>query len=222
MVLDIEPTSHPPKTANKGKYLLADAQVTPANSSMDSDMIFHTRTHMGAILKPGDTVLGYLLTHTNFNNPEWETLNQSSLSSTIPEVILVRKTYPERRKKSKGRNWRLKSMVKESGEDGGESAGLGRTSQKGQSKTTANVEQQKAEADYERFLQDLEEDEEMRQAVNLYKAKAAPSKQDAGAMDTESEMDDDENGDMPQINMDELLDDVENMTLDGDDAAAVM
>lgn len=217
MVLDIEPTSHPPKTSNKGRFMLADAQVTPANSSMDADMIFHCRTHMGAILKPGDTVMGYLLTHTNFNDPNWEALNQSNQASTVPEVVLVRKTYPERRKKSKGRNWRLKSMVKQSTEGEGEMSGLGR--QKGLSKAQQNLEQQKAEADYERFLQDLEEDDEMRQAVNLYKTKPKP-----GAMDVEeSDVDEEEDeGGMPQISMDELLDDVENMTLDADDADGVL
>lgn len=220
MVLDIEPASHPPKTANRGKFLLADAQVTPANSSMDNDMIFHTRTHMGALLKPGDTVLGYLLTHTNFNQPDWEALNQSSAASTVPEVVLVRKTYPERKRKNKGRNWRLKSMAKQEGEGEGDNVGLGRASTKGQSKSAVNAEQQKAEADYERFLQDLEEDDEMRTAVNLYKAKSDPKP--SGAMDTESETGEEDEEDMPKISMDELLDDVENMTLEGDDAAAVM
>lgn len=216
MVLDIEPTSHPPKTSNKGRFLLADAQVTPANSSMDSDMIFHTRTHLGSILKPGDTVSGYLLTHTNFNDANWEALNQSNLASTIPEVVLVRKTYPERSKKrSKGRNWRLKTMVKQSTEGEGEMGGLGR--QKGLSKAQQNLEQQRAEADYERFLQDLEEDDELRQAVNLYKAKPKP-----GAMDVEDSEAEDDDGDMPQISMDELLDDVEAMTLDADDADGVL
>jgi nonsense-mediated mRNA decay protein 3 len=107
IVLDIEPTSHPPKTAKGGRFLLADAQVSPVGGSMNSDVIYHTRTHLGAVLKAGDTVLGYMLGSSNFNNDAWEAMNQTR----APEVILVRKTYPNRRKKSKARGWRLKSMV---------------------------------------------------------------------------------------------------------------
>ena len=108
IVLDIEPTSHPPKTAKGGRFLLADAQVTPVGGSMNADVIYHTRTHLGAVLKPGDTVLGYRLANSNFNNDAFEAMNQTMM----PEVILVRKTYPNRRKKSKPRGWRLKSIVR--------------------------------------------------------------------------------------------------------------
>ena len=75
---------------------------------MNSDVIFHTRTHLGAVLKPGDTVMGYMLATANFNNEAWDNLNQEK----TPQVILVRKTYPNRRKKSKVRGWRLKSIVR--------------------------------------------------------------------------------------------------------------
>lgn len=108
IVLDIEPTSHPPKTAKGGRFLLADAQVSPVGGSMNSDVIFHTRTHLGAVLKAGDTVLGYMLGNSNFNNDAWELMDQTR----TPEVMLVRKTYPNRRKKSKARGWRLKSIVR--------------------------------------------------------------------------------------------------------------
>jgi len=55
----------------------------------------------------------YHLTGTNFNDPNFEALEQSSLCSwTIPDVMLVKKHYP-RKKKSKSRNWRLKRMNKD-------------------------------------------------------------------------------------------------------------
>lgn len=74
---------------------------------MNADVIFHTRTHLGAVLKAGDTVLGYMLGNSNFNNDHWDLMDQTR----TPEVMLVRKTYPNRRKKSKARGWRLKSIV---------------------------------------------------------------------------------------------------------------
>lgn len=108
VVLDIEPTSHPPKTAKGGRFLLADAQVSPVGGSMNADVIYHTRTHLGAVLKAGDTVQGYMLANSNFNNDAWDAMNHSR----TPEVVLVRKTYPNRRKKSKPRGWRLKTIVR--------------------------------------------------------------------------------------------------------------
>lgn len=146
IVLDIEPTQHPPKTANKGKYMLADAQVSPVAGSMDSDAIYHTRTHLGSILKPGDTVLGFHLTSSNFNNDAWDDLNRSGRD--VPEVILVRKTYPARQKNRK-RKWRLKSIAKEVGET--DHAGLGRekVGKVGVRAPGGAAEQAKAEAQYE-------------------------------------------------------------------------
>ncbi|WVW81973.1 hypothetical protein I302_103976 [Kwoniella bestiolae CBS 10118] len=165
IVLDVEPSG-----PVRGKYVLADAQVTRSSSSannmdddgMGDDGIYHTRTHLGAILQPGDTVLGYHLTNANFNNDAFESFNQDR----IPDVILVKKTYPNRRKKSKPRNWKLRSIAKEA-EDVNENTttvGRGALGRKG------GVDQRNVERDYELFLRDLEEDKEMRAAINLYKA----------------------------------------------------
>ncbi|KAK4056840.1 ribosome-binding protein [Microbotryomycetes sp. JL221] len=217
IVLDIEPTSHPPKTAKGGRFLLADAQVSPVGGSMSSDAIFHTRTHLGAVLKPGDTVLGYMLASANFNNEAWEQLNPSR----IPEVILVRKTYPNRRKKSKARNWKLRSMVKTAGGEsleGADTIGFGRERADG-GRRRGPTDQGKAEADYELFLRDLEEDDELRQNVQMFKAEDRKDGHDA-AMDTESEMDDGEE-DFPEINVDDLLEDMDELNIDDEDATEV-
>ncbi|KAK4705188.1 60S ribosomal export protein NMD3, partial [Phenoliferia sp. Uapishka_3] len=214
VVLDIEPTCHPPKTAKGGRFLLADAQVSPVGGSMNADVIYHTRTHLGAVLKPGDTVQGYMLASSNFNNDAWDIMNHSR----TPEVILVRKTYPNRRKKSKARSWKLKSIVKDiSGMSlGDDQVGLGRerAPEKMKYRGAGAAEQAKAEADYERFLRDLEEDEELRGTVNLYKGEKReeyPSVDDSD-METDNEEDD-----LPQIRLDELLDEMAEMTIAEDD-----
>jgi nonsense-mediated mRNA decay protein 3 len=163
LVLDIEPSG-----PVRGKHVLADAQVVLANSkskgtaedeAMGDDGIYHTRTHLGAILQPGDTVLGYHLTNSNFNNEDFEALDQGRL----PDVILVKKTYPNRRKKSKPRNWKLRSIAKEAEDVGENTVGRGALGRKG------GVDQRNVERDYELFLRDLEEDKEMRAAINLYR-----------------------------------------------------
>jgi nonsense-mediated mRNA decay protein 3 len=167
VVLDIEPSG-----PVRGKYVLADAQITRASGSggqqmdddgMGDDGIYHTRTHLGAILQPGDTVLGYHLTNANFNSDDFEALDQAR----IPDVILVRKTYPNRRRKARARNWKLKSIAKEA-EDVNDEKVVGR----GALGRRGGVDQKNVERDYELFLRDLEEDKEMRAAVNLYRADA--------------------------------------------------
>jgi nonsense-mediated mRNA decay protein 3 len=242
VVLDIEPSG-----PVRGKYVLADAQVTrttPTNAENDQDGMgddgtFHTRTHLGAILQPGDTVLGYHLTKSNFNSDHYESLD----AGRIPDVILVRKTYPNRRRKARPRNWKLRSIAKEAEDvtDGANTLGRGALGRRG------GVDQKNVERDYELFLRDLEEDKEMRAAVNLYRhdeikkdadgdmeMDAAPAKPGSGmrggkqrrgkaaaAMEVEEDLQgvqdadgseaDDEEEDFPEIGVDELLEHFEEM-----------
>ncbi|EJC99301.1 NMD3-domain-containing protein [Fomitiporia mediterranea MF3/22] len=243
-VLDVEPSG-----PVKGKWVLADAQVavngafrsssTHTNEGGDADMdydddgtldqIFHTRTHLGGILQPGDTVLGYHLSRANFNSDAFTALP----SSRVPDVVLVRKTYPNRRKKNKPRAWRLKSMAKEEGEEATDAS----NARGGVIGRMGGRDQKKVEEDYELFLRDIEEDEETRAAVNLYKRPGAGSGVAGGktrrkqvTMDVdmeeqqeptpeqpstsmEAETDGEEEPDFPEVKLDELLDDFDEMTL---------
>ncbi len=238
-VLDVEPSG-----ITRGKWVSADAQVALSgafrssglkeddgmmdheNSSL-ANQIFHTRTHLGGILQPGDSVLGYFLSNSNFNSEDFAAVP----SHRIPDVILVKKAYPNRRKKTKTRNWKLRSIAKEAGEEGETGAGRGVVGRMG------GRDQKKVEEDYELFLRELEEDEEMRGAVNLYKAKSdlpgagsglaggktrrkahfdmdvdeghAPQ-QEPASTDTEEV----EEPDFPEVKLDELLEDFDEMTLD--------
>jgi nonsense-mediated mRNA decay protein 3 len=251
-VLDIEPSG--PK---RGKLVLSDAQVALSGafrssgtheddgmmdfeSSTLANQIFHTRTHLGAILQPGDTVMGYHLTNANYNSDDFANLP----SSRIPDIILVKKAYPNRRKKSKSRNWQLRSIAKEAGEEGETGKERGVVGRMG------GRDQKKVEEDYELFLRDLEEDPEMRGAVNLYKADvrmdgSGGSGSGAGsgmaggktrkktqfAMEVDERMEDrkeveqisgkgqeeveevEEEPDFPEVKLDELLENFDEMTL---------
>jgi nonsense-mediated mRNA decay protein 3 len=234
-VLDIEPDY----SRAKGKHVTADAQVALAGAfrslgntrdgdGMDfesnglTNQIFHTRTHLGSILQPGDTALGYFLTNSNFNSDEF-----SSLSiSRIPDVILVKKTYPNRRKKNKPRGWKLRSIGKEEGEEGDTGGGRGVVGRMG------GRDQKKVEEDYELFLRELEEDPEMRGAVNLYKApvdvkmrsEGAGPRKNQYAMDVDEhqglqEEENEEEADFPEVQLDELLEGFDEMTLGTDEVA---
>ena len=113
-------------------------------------------------------------------------------------------------------------------------------------------DQKKVEEDYELFLRDIEEDEEMRAAVNMYKAPGgtkmgagsglaggktrrkggkAGAAVNEGGMDMDMDMEEDqtivppeethedgeedeeEEADFPEVKLDELLDDFDEMTL---------
>ncbi|KAL5498979.1 NMD3 [Sanghuangporus vaninii] len=253
-VLDIEPSG-----PVRGKLVLADAQVavngafrsssglagagvTDDNDDMDMgslDQIYHTRTHLGGILQPGDTVLGYHLTRSNFNSDDFSALP----ASRIPDVILVRKHYPNRRKKNRARAWKLKSIAKEANADE-VAAAEGRGGVIGR---MGGRDQKKVEEDYELFLRDIEEDEEVRANVNLYKSQPGAGSGLAGgktrrkgqkpgqaqfAMDvdaeemqgqgegekpetvaTETETEEESEPDFPEVKLDELLEDFDEMTL---------
>ncbi|KAF9027017.1 NMD3-domain-containing protein [Hymenopellis radicata] len=234
-VLDLEPDGR-----SRGKYVLADAQVALAGAfrsgkheeddgMMDyesqglTNQIFHTRTHLGGILQPGDTVLGFFLTNANYNSDEFAQLK----SDRIPDIILVKKTYPNRRKKNRTRNWKLRSIGKEAGEEGETGGGRGVVGRMG------GRDQKKVEEDYELFLREIEEDEEMRGAVNLYKAadnapamqvdkpaKAKGKKQNQYSMDVDeapAPAQEEEEADFPEIKLDELLEDFDEMNLREDE-----
>ena len=120
--------------------------------------------------------MGYMLTGTNFNNPQFDALEESnSYSSQIPDVMLVKKFYA-RKKKSKNRNWRLKRMARDEGD-----------------LLPKKADQEKMDRDYEMFLRDVEEDTELRSTLALYKAQQK-AKADADAMSV-AETDDDEEDD---------------------------
>ncbi|KPI39041.1 60S ribosomal export protein NMD3 [Cyphellophora attinorum] len=186
VVMDIEPTGQ-----QQGRFFAAEATVARASDLGTNDQTYFCRTHLGGVLHVGDSVMGYHLTGTNFNNPQFEELENSALASRIPDVVLVKKHYA-RRKKPK-RNWRLKRMEKE------ESEMLPR-----------KQDQAKMDADYEMFLQDVEEDVELRNTLALYKAQQQAKAGDAMSV-TETDVEDE---DVPKIDMAELLDDFDELRVE--------
>ena len=70
-------------------------------------------------------------------------------------------------------------------------------------------DQEKMERDFEMFLQDVEEDQDLRQTMALYKAQQEQRQREVDAMETETEDGEDDEG--IEIPMDQLLDDFEDM-----------
>ncbi|KAL8636408.1 MAG: hypothetical protein Q9228_006190 [Teloschistes exilis] len=196
IVMDIEPTG-----VQKGRFFLAEATVARASDLGSNGITYFTRTHLGGILHPGDSVMGYHLSGTNFNNPQFEALEESNAhASTIPDVILVKKHYE--RKKKKPRNWRLKRMNKDEGE-----------------MLPRKQDKDRMDTDYEMFLRDVEEDQELRSTMAVYKAQQAKKNSDQmEGVETASvaETVETEGDDAPKIDMDELLDEFEDLDVDDD------
>ena len=200
--MDIEPIGPP-----KGRFVLAEATIARASDLGVNDHTYFTRTHLGGILHAGDSVMGYHLTGTNFNNPQFEALElgKEKYASQIPDVVLVKKYYARKKKSSKNRNWRLKRMNKEEGE-----------------MLPRKQDQERTERDYEMFLRDVEEDAELRSTLALYKAeqdKKRAEKMEIDASEAASvvETEGTEGDEVPKIDMEELLDEFDELNVDDEE-----
>lgn len=199
MVLDIEllPTSNP-------RFTLADVQVARMSDLGSNDKVYYAKTHLGQLLHPGDIALGYDLANANAVGLDLEAF--VNRGGQLPDVVLVRKSYEEKRRKRRqkgvSRQWKLRHLDMEMGEVGGRH----------------RVDRDE-DTDKERFLEEVEEDADMRARINVYKADpAAPSgrsdrPQHAVIMSEDDE--DDEDG--PDIPLEELLDDFGGLDIDDDE-----
>ncbi|OMO77440.1 Nonsense-mediated mRNA decay NMD3 family protein [Corchorus olitorius] len=156
------------------KFVLADAEVARVT---DYGKLFHIRTHLGHILKPGDRALGYDLHGANSNDMELDKYK----GLVLPEAILIKKSYEEKRQKKRGkpRPWKLKSL----GMEVDESKGRGH--------------EEKMNLEYEEFLRDLEEDPELRFNLSLYRNKDYQPSEMASLSDVDD--------DVPSVPLEELL-----------------
>ncbi|KAG0767892.1 hypothetical protein G6F57_007886 [Rhizopus arrhizus] len=176
-VLDVEPLG-----PVDGKKVLCDVHVARMSDFGRNDEQFIARSHLGAFLNPGDTVMGYDLTRANFNNGEFDQLSQTEL----PDVVLVRKSYPARKKKSKQRNWKLQQLGKEVDE-----------------MLPRKQDQARIENDMELFMRDIEEDPEFRANINIFK-----SQENNVAVQQQEDVEDMSDEELPEISLEEMLDEM--------------
>jgi nonsense-mediated mRNA decay protein 3 len=124
------------------KHALADVWVVKSSDLGMTEDYIHTRSHLGYLLKPGDLVMGFDIANTNVNDRNFEQLNTENL----PDVIIVKKVFGDKGKRSRKRKWKLQHINPE---------------------TEGAADTQ--ERDYLDFLEDLEEDPATRQHVNIYR-----------------------------------------------------
>ncbi|XP_054016588.1 60S ribosomal export protein NMD3 [Hylaeus anthracinus] len=175
-VMDIEPQMFKDRKFFPGqgtishKHTIADVWLVKSSELGINDNLIHTRTHLGQILKPGDTALGYALNDSNINNENFEMLNKDS----VPDVILVKKNYThDRIARRKMRAWKLKHMIND------------------EDNTTADNNE------YYEFLEEIEEDPEMRRNINIFRDHMKTIPVNTG-----------EDPGCPQVTLEEMLDDL--------------
>ena len=122
---------------------MADVWVIRSNE-IGSDNQKHSRTHLGHLLKPGDTCLAFDVSGANINEDNFDKLEKNN-SHKIPDVIVVKKSFGSKVLRNRRREWKLRRMDIDKASDG----------------SSAN-------RDYMDFLEDLEEDPMLRQNVNIY------------------------------------------------------
>lgn len=141
-IVDIEST----RQAN-GRFVLGRATVRLA-SDVGSGREWIVNTHLAHTLHPGDSAMGYFLEAINHNDDEFEKYD----AQLMPDVILVRKYYPNQKRRRGRRNWTVKKLTIAA-------EGVGNMKDAAQQ-----------EADQEEFYDDIERDPEFRSDFLLYKA----------------------------------------------------
>ena len=78
------------------------------------------------------------------------------------------------------------------------------------------TDQERMDREFEQFLQDIEEDDEFRSGVQLYKQPKRKPQVDEMSMVTTEDGDGDGDDDAPRVDMNELLDDFDELTMQDD------
>jgi nonsense-mediated mRNA decay protein 3 len=213
IVLDID-LVHAKGCHQHGKMVLAECIVARISDFGSNDQTFMTYTHLGHVLHPGDHALGYDVANANLVDGNLDNAEQKGYQ--LMDVVLVRKSYDEkrRRRRAKGvsRAWKLKRMDMEMDdeEEGGKGGGKRRNGE-------LSAAEQEA-ADMERFLEELEEDADLRSRIAIYKdSQAAVMAKHAMEHDQS-----DSDNDLPEIPLEELLDDLAAMQLDEEEQHGTM
>ncbi|KAL2892226.1 60S ribosomal export protein NMD3 [Bienertia sinuspersici] len=183
IVLDIDDVSDVVNVAGS-RYALADAQVARVSDFGKNDTIFYIRTHLGHLLSPGDYALGYDLYGANTNDSELEKYK----NLVLPEVILIKKSYEEKRQRKGSRkphSWKLKKLNMEVDE----------SSNKGR------VDQDKVENENEEFLREIEVNTELMSNMILHQNEEYQASESASSTDDCDKV--------SSVAMDELVADVD-------------
>lgn len=173
-VLDVEPVHRESQYSKHSKHNLVEVQVVRSDEMGNDNNVIFVKSHLGKILKPGDNVMGYDVKNSSYND---HYMKEFKKIPNLPDAILVRKVYTRRR----GRNWKLRSLTKDIDTEEGKKDG-------------------REDKDLQRFMEELEEDKELRDQIDLIKI-------DTNEKPQKSQEEEDSDEEIaPGINDDELRD----------------
>lgn len=217
-VLDVEKTNE-----RKGKWCLADATVARSVDYGRNDNTHFIRTHIGNFLHPGDLAMGFDLGNAVYN----DNLLAGHKRLELPDFLLYKRAFAKKNR-SKRRLWRLRRLNMELDE-----SMVAATS----SKRAALDPIARMAAEQEEFLQDLEQDRDLRSTINIYKdptripssgtamevddsdtANVPAQVQSAKPSPPEQEEEDEEEEEYPEVPIEELL---EGLVLEDEPGAAL-
>lgn len=170
----------------------AHAEVSP----LDEDVNYCTVTHLGHILKHGDTVIGYDVKSINGCSD----LEHLDSQKYLPDVLVVRKFYDKRKKRR--RIWKLKRMKIQEEENQAETEETKKPKKK-KLKSLA-VEQENEKIDFEDFMDELEQNKYMRSKINLFVDEENLNKKKTIEPISEN-LEEDEEPDEEMVKLDELM-----------------
>jgi len=191
-VFDVVPTG-----PREGKFQMCDVTLARESDFGSNDRMYTVRSHLGTILKPGCHAYGYATEGLNFTDTDMRAFG----SRQMPEVVLVKRAYVNRKRNRKGRHWQLKTLEIEEGQ---------------QTKNEMNLRAR----DENEFMDELEEDPDYRAEISLYPVPNAAEifaanqvKTMAMGSDDEDDDDDDDAEDFPDVQLDELISQTDGMKI---------
>nr|CDJ87973.1 NMD3 domain containing protein [Haemonchus contortus] len=148
-VLDVEVVDNLDRKAGHGfvskKHVLADVWLVRSHQvGMSDAQTLSTRTHLGHLLNPGDLVMAFDIRNCNVNNTVFDEMKPED----IPDVVIVKKVY-DRARRVAHRKWKLKRLVVDGNIIGNETESVA--------------------DEFQRFMEDVEEDPYLREKINIYK-----------------------------------------------------
>lgn len=174
VVLDVDPV----EKSSTSPFVLVDVQIIRQADLGREDTTFYVRTYLGKYLRPGDVVLGYDLTRSNFNNEDYDAFKENGRGIT-DDIILVKKSFEEYRtkKRAQARKWKLQRLPQQQDdmmeEDDDASImtveKIDVEAQKKKKKSGKQVNIKDEIVDMELFMQEIEEDPEIRPNILFYK-----------------------------------------------------
>ena len=159
------------RSAARQNFKMVRLEIARESEFGVNDRTFIVNTHLGEIINFNDTILGYDIDEMNCQELDDYENDTGRHRHQLPDIIIVKKTYPKLAKRSRQRIWKLQHIQKEDGGDVKDGEGKNvHAMKKKTAKESRNLEDREM-ADYNTFLQDIEEDPEMRANINLFQDK---------------------------------------------------